>query len=99
VTPHLGRDLGGANRDVLDLASTIPATLKDKIVSLHPAADGTVDGTVVLRNGAQAGLLLGTPTQTEAKWLTLLAVLDDTDPAHLAQIDVRVPSAPALTRR
>lgn len=99
VTPELGRDLAAPDADVLQLASTIPAALRDRIVSLHPAADGTVDGTVRLRDGGEAALLLGTPTQTAAKWLALVTILDDTDPARLAQIDVRVPSAPALTRR
>ena len=99
VAPELGHDLGTADAAVLDLAATIPDALKARVLSLHPSPDGSVAGAVQLRNGTQAALLLGAPTQTAAKWLALLTVLDDTDPARLTQIDVRVPSAPALTRR
>lgn len=99
IAPEPGKTIAADARAALALAATIPESLRGRIASLRPGPDGTVEGTVVLRNNAQANLLLGTPTQTAAKWLALLTVLDDADPAKLAQIDVRVPSAPALTRR
>jgi hypothetical protein len=77
----------------------VPATLRARLVVLRPAPEGTVAAVIGLRNGTQATLLLGRPTQLSAKWLAVLSVLDDVDPARLATIDVRVPAAPALTRR
>jgi cell division protein FtsQ len=99
VEPKLGTELTGHTAPALQVAASIPATLHDQIVSLRPAAGGSVEGTVRLRNGAEARLEFGTPTQLAAKWLALLSVLDEVDPAHVAGIDVRVPAAPALTGR
>jgi len=99
IVPKLGADLAGRTAPALLVAASIPATLHDQIASLRPAAGGAVEGTVRLRNGAEAWLRFGTPTQLAAKWLALLSVLDEVDPAHVAGIDVRVPAAPALTGR
>jgi cell division protein FtsQ len=99
VVAELGTELTGRTSAVLQVAASIPATLHDQIASLRPADGGAVEGTVRLRNGAEASLRLGTPTQLAAKWLALLSVLDEVDPAHVAGIDVRVPAAPALTSR
>jgi cell division protein FtsQ len=99
VTPELGRQLDGQASGVLEVAASLPGSLRDRIVSLRPAAGGSIDGTVRLRDGSEAWLRFGSPTQLAAKWLALLSVLDEADPSRLAGIDVRVPAAPALTRR
>ena len=102
IVAQPGTDLRGHTSAALQVAASIPATLRDRVVGLRPAAGGTVDGTVRLRDGHEASLRFGTPAQTAAKWLALLSVLDEADPARptpLAGIDVRVPAAPALTRR
>jgi len=99
IVAQLGTDLEGRTSAALRVAASIPATLRDRVIALRPAAGGTVDGTVRLRDGREASLRFGTPAQTAAKWLALLSVLDEADPARLAGIDVRVPAAPALTRR
>jgi cell division protein FtsQ len=99
IAARPGSSAPASIRPVLDVAATVPKALADRIVSLRPEQDGTVSGSVRLRNGAEAALLLGAPTQTAAKWLALATVLDEVDPARLASIDVRVPGAPALTRR
>lgn len=98
IRPKLGADVASGPRAVLDLAGTLPDALADRIVALRPEKDGTVTGTVKLKNGASAVVLLGAPIQTGAKWLALATILEDADPARLVQIDVRVPGAPALTR-
>jgi cell division protein FtsQ len=99
VRPRPGEPAPGKFRAVLDLAATLPSVLADRIVALRPEPDGSVSGTVLLRDGGQAALLLGTPTQAGAKWLALATILEEADPARLATIDLRVPGAPALTRR
>jgi cell division protein FtsQ len=99
IAPTPGASLPTRTRAVLDLAGTVPTSLAGRIVALRTERDGTVSGTVRLRNNTDAHLLLGAPTQTGAKWLALATVLDGADPARLATIDLRVPAAPALTRR
>lgn len=94
-----GDDLSGAATAPLELASTRPAALVDRLVSLRPVRGGAVEGTVRLAGDEVATVRFGRPVQAAAKWLALLTVLDDTDLAGLQTIDVRVPSAPALTRR
>ena len=98
VHPNPGAELTSV-RPVLDLAATIPPVLRRAVVALRPEQDGAVTATVTLRNGSTATVLFGAPTQTAAKWLTLATVLDEADPVRLATIDLRVPGAPALTRR
>jgi cell division protein FtsQ len=99
VRPQVGELASATIRPVLDIAATVPKVLAPRIVSLRPETDGSVSGVVRLRDGAEAAVLLGAPTQLGAKWLALAAILDEADPARLAQIDLRVPGAPALTRR
>jgi cell division protein FtsQ len=99
VAPRLGSTVAPGADASLQFAASVPATLRDRLLSLRPAPGGQVEGRVILRDGGKATILLGRPTQTAAKWLALLSVLGDTDPARLDRIDVRVPSAPALTRR
>lgn len=99
IAPALGQRLDAGTSAALTLAGTVPLSLRERLLELRPAAGGAVDGTVRLRNGATAGVRFGAPTQAAAKWLALLSVLDDADPAGIVTIDVRVPGAPALTRR
>ena len=99
VVPKLGSELTGRTATVLEVAASIPDALHDQIVALRSASGDTVEGTVRLRNGTEASLKFGAPTQIPAKWLALLSVLDQVDPAHIAGIDIRVPASPALTSR
>ena len=94
-----GRTLDAGVTAVLELAATRPAALADRLLSLRPASRGAVEGTVRLRDDTVATVRFGRPTQAAAKWLALLTLLEDTDPTGIQTIDVRVPSAPALTRR
>lgn len=98
VAASPGRVLDAGADAVLELAAGRPATLQDRLLALRPAPNGAVDGTVRLRNDATATVHFGRPTQAAAKWLALLTVLEDADPARVVTIDLRVPSAPALTR-
>jgi cell division protein FtsQ len=94
-----GRSLGADTSAVLELAASRPAALHDRLLALRPLPGGAVQGTVALRDGKRAVVELGRPSQATAKWLALVSVLDQADPKGLVRIDVRVPSAPALTRR
>lgn len=94
-----GHVVAAAASPVLDLAVSRPPALRDRLVALRPAGGGAVEGTVVLGPDQRATVVFGGPTQATAKWLALLSILDGIDPTGLTRIDVRVPSAPALTRR
>lgn len=98
VTAAPGAELRDGTSATLTLAATRPGALKDRLLALRPTRGGAVEGTVALRDGGRATVDFGRPTQTSAKWLALLSVLDEADPKGLVRIDLRVPSAPALTR-
>ena len=84
---------------MLAVAASVPPALRPRLLVLRPSGPGQVGATVRLRNGATAAVELGPPDQLERKWLGLASVLDEVEPAGLGRIDLRVPSAPALTRR
>lgn len=99
VSPETGALLGKGADAVLELASGRPAALQDRLLAMRPAPGGAVEATVRLPNDLLATVRFGRPTQASVKWLALLTVLEGAEPAGLQVIDVRVPSAPALTRR
>lgn len=99
VEPEIGAQLVAGAQGALELAGTIPPSMRDQLLALAPVAGGAVEGRVRLRDGGDAVVLFGRPTQAPAKWLALLGVLEQAEPRGVATIDVRVPSAPALTRR
>jgi len=96
--PELGAVVADRARPVLAFAATVPPALAGRLVALRPGPNGGVRGTVALRDGSSARVDFGRPEQVQAKWVALLTVLDGVEPAGLTRIDVRVPSAPVLTR-
>lgn len=97
--PELGEAVQTRTRSVLALAASVPPALSGRLVALRPGRSGSVQGTVALRDGGSATVDFGRPDQVQAKWVALVTVLDGVEPAGLTRIDVRVPSAPVLTRR
>lgn len=96
--PELGATAAERIRSVLALAGSIPPSLQGRVVALRPERGGLVSGTVLRRDGGSARVRFGRPDQVQAKWVALATVLDSVEPAGLSTIDVRVPSAPVLTR-
>lgn len=86
IAAEPGSDVEGRTSVALQVAASIPETLRARVIALRPAAGGTVEGTVRLGDGSDAWLRFGTPAQTAAKWLALLSVLDEADPARLEEI-------------
>jgi hypothetical protein len=79
----------------LAVAAALPGELRQLVASVG-AGDG--DGAVVLHL-AEGGLVrLGAADQLEPKLLAALTVLTQVDRTCLAVLDVRVPSAPTVTR-
>jgi cell division protein FtsQ len=98
VTPALGDEVTDALRGALDLAGVLPDSLRPAVPALWPQRDGTIEATVALPSGGTATARFGAADQLEAKLVSLAAVLERADLAGVRIIDLRVPSAPALTR-
>ena len=73
----------------------MPAALVPAVAGIG-AGDGS--GTVELRLAAGGGCVSGRPTSSAPSWPPPQTVLEQVDTACLAVLDVRVPSAPTVTR-
>jgi cell division protein FtsQ len=79
----------------LAVAAALPVELRPFVASVG-AGDGA--GAVVLHLAGGGLVRLGAADQLEAKLLAALTVLTQVDRSCLAVLDVRVPSAPTVTR-
>ena len=98
LDPAPGSSAGERYQGALDVASALTPSIGASLVAIWPQRDGSIEATVRLRDGHEAGVRFGTPDQLEAKLLALGSILETTDPTGVRVIDVRVPSGPALTR-
>jgi cell division protein FtsQ len=89
-----GTAVGPEAADGLAVASALPPPLAERVAVVRAG-----EGTVRLELRPAGVVELGGIAQLEEKLLAVLTVLDDVDPAALATLDVRVPTAPVLTRR
>lgn len=79
----------------LEVAAALPAAVRDKVGEVV-AADG---GTIELNLWPSGTVRLGPPDQLPAKMEALATMLTKADLRRLSVLDLRVPSAPVLTRR
>jgi cell division protein FtsQ len=78
----------------LGVASSLPVSLRPRVVTVVVVEGGAVDLRL-----ADAGVVhLGPPDDLQAKLLAALTVLEQVDLTNVCTIDVRVPTAPSLTR-
>lgn len=87
---ELAPGVGGA----LLVASSLGPQLRARVASVAP-----VDGGVELRLRPEGVVALGPAEALEAKLAALRTVLSNVDPRTIGTLDVRLPSAPVLTRR
>ena len=80
----------------LRVAAALPAGLRERIADVATLAGGEVELQLVPPGGV---VRLGPPVDLQAKLSVLATVLGEADLAGVQVIDVRVPRAPALTRR
>jgi cell division protein FtsQ len=66
VVGEPGQTLRAGASAALALAGSRPSPLRDRLLALRPVKGGGVEGTVALRNGSQATVDFGEPTQ--ATW-------------------------------
>lgn len=89
-----GTSGGPESAPALGVASSLPASLRPRVVTVVVVEGGAVDLRL-----ADAGVVhLGPPDQLQAKLLAALTVLEQVDLTDVCTIDVRVPTAPSLTR-
>jgi cell division protein FtsQ len=88
-----GSSLAPEAAGLLTVAAALPAKMVGRIAAVAVAPDG-----VELRLAPAGVVRLGPPIDVAAKLLAALTMLDQVDLAHACTIDVRVPSAPSLTR-
>jgi cell division septal protein FtsQ len=88
-----GSVLDPSAADGLRIGAAIPTSLVPKIASVAATPAG-VDLRI-----AQGGVAhLGDASDLDAKFVAVATILADADPSNLCTVDVRVPSAPSLTR-
>ncbi len=78
----------------LSIARSLPASLLPRVSSIVITQGGDVD----LRLVDAGSVRLGAPDDLPAKFLAALTVLEQVDLTNVCAIDVRVPTAPSLTR-
>ena len=88
-----GSTLDASASDALAVARAMPASLRPKVSTVVAQADG-----VVLRLVAGGVVRLGPATDLEPKLHAADTVLSEVDTTNLCAVDVRVASAPSLTR-
>ncbi|MGI8686515.1 MAG: cell division protein FtsQ/DivIB [Acidimicrobiales bacterium] len=80
----------------LRVAAALPGAVRDRVADVATLATGDVE----LQLTAPGGVVrLGPPVDLDAKLSVLATVLARADLARVSVVDVRVPRAPALTRR
>lgn len=94
-----GEQVDALGRPALDVLAAAPDVLAASLVAVRTAADGSLSCTLRAPRGATVEAVLGEPTQLEAKVVALATLAARTDLSTTARIDVRVPTAPVLTRR
>jgi len=91
-----GASVPAAARPSLRVAAVLPASVRLRVADIATVRDGLVELQLVPPGGV---VRLGPPVDLDEKLSVLAAVLARADLAGVGVIDVRVPRAPALTRR
>ena len=91
-----GTTLPADSRPSLEVAAALSDELRTRIADVAAVGGGEVELQLVAPGGV---VRLGPPSELEEKLRVLATVLTRADLAEVATIDVRVPRAPALTRR
>jgi cell division protein FtsQ len=92
--PEVGGSLAPAGRDSARVVASLPEELRDQVVTVAVASDGstlTLDDEIEIRWGG--------PEQSGAKAAAALVILEEADRGTIATIDVTVPRATTVTRQ
>lgn len=83
-----------ATRAALQVLQSLPEVLSGRVPSVR-VADG---GSMELRLDGKVPVAFGLPNRAEAKLVALATLVQKADLARVRSIDIRVPTAPVLTR-
>lgn len=92
--PPPGHEVGVDVRSSLSVLEVLPPSLSDRVNGLTVAGDGTLDVHAV----DLPVIHFGPPSQVRPKLVALATLVARTDLRGVKAIDVRVPTAPVLTR-
>lgn len=96
VAEPVGASIRNEAIPALSVAAALPGAIRERIADVATVAAGSVELQLVAPGGI---VRLGPPIDLKTKLTVLATVLARVDLAGVSVIDVRVPSAPALTRR
>lgn len=91
-----GSSIARAAAASLDVAASLPQSLRSRVADLASGPGGEVELQLVPPGGV---VRLGAAEDLDRKYAALLTLLEKVDLVKLEVIDVRVPRAPVLTRR
>ncbi len=91
-----GASVPAAATPSLRVAAALPTTVRERVADIATLATGEVELQLTSPGGV---VRLGRPVDLDAKLSVLATVLARADLARVSVVDVRVPKAPALTRR
>lgn len=94
ATPAAGRRTGAGARGALAVIDALPPVLAGRL----PAIDVDDAGALTLSLDGKVPVRFGPAVEVEEKLVALATLLERADIRRVASIDVRVPSAPVLTR-
>jgi len=89
-----GSRVGEDTRSALQLVEALPEVLAGRVPTLVVGAAGAIE----LRLDGKVPVAFGPPSEAEAKLVALATLVQKADLARVRTIDVRVPTAPVLTR-
>lgn len=97
---HPGDQLAAMAQAPLAVARRIPSERVNQVRVVAILEDGSIELRLMPRDKTPPGIVrFGAADQIDAKLIAAFTILDKVDLRRLAVIDVRVPSAPVVTRR
>lgn len=93
--PAPGQRVAAPTRAAVAVVNRLPASLQGRVSSVRLGADHELE--VLLAEGPS--VRFGPPQQVQPKLVALATLVSRTDLRRVVAIDVRVPTAPVLTRR
>jgi len=95
AAPAPGARVGAGIRAAVGVVEALPSTLSGRVTTVRVLAD---DGQLELVLDAGAVVSFGRPEDVRAKLVALTTLVERTNLKGVRTIDVRVPTAPVLTR-
>lgn len=93
-----GSSLAETAAPALELLELLPPEVASQLTSVETAGDRSLSATLAGRQGDAVDVVLGPPTELSQKAVALVTLVERADLRGARTIDLRVPTAPVLTR-